>query len=277
MQWYQRSGFASLDDVESSDWKNTFQQLEAVQSAFLSYEEQFRRPEYRWPRDPLHFVARPWEYSYVLSNLMYWKAAHAEIDLPKIMDFGSGVTFFPFAVAKHKMEVTAVDVDPIVQNDFMKAAEVISASPGSVKFILSGQDITIPLAESSIDCVYSISVLEHIDDRISTARELIRVLKPHGYLILTFDVCFQGDGDICPTAYVELTDYLRENLELVWPEVSIHPSRVISCYNGPYPYGDSHTISRRLWRIGKDWARMMVGKSREPVDCVFMGMVLRKS
>jgi len=67
LQWYQRSGFASLDDLESSHWKEVFGKLENIQSDFLSREKLFRSPGYRWPRDPLHFVARPWEYTYVLS------------------------------------------------------------------------------------------------------------------------------------------------------------------------------------------------------------------
>ena len=175
------------------------------------------------------------------------------------------------------MEVTAVDVDPIVQKDFEMASRVISASPGNVSFTLSHEDNTIQVGTSSFDCVYSISVLEHVQDRISAAKELMRVLKPHGLLILTFDVCFQGNADIHPAAYVELTDYLRDNLELVWPEISIHPSRAISCYNGPYPFGGRRTVSRRLWKAGKDCVRRMMGKSLLPLDCVFMGMVLRKT
>ena len=120
-------------------------------------------------------------------------------------------------------------------------------------------------------------MLEHIHDRISSAAELIRVLRPQGYLILTFDVCFQGDEDILPGPFAEVTNYLRQNLELVWPEVSIHPSRVLSCYNGPYPYGKRCTMPHRIWRKSKGLARRMIGQECVPLDCVFMGMVLRKT
>jgi SAM-dependent methyltransferase len=276
-KWYQRSGFASLDDLESPHWKEVFRNLEDIQSDFLSHEKQFRSPEYRWPRDPLHFVARPWEYSYVLSNLKDWQNNHTTIVQPKVMDFGSGVTFFPFALAKNNMQVIAVDVDPIVQHDLEKASQVVFTSPGIVSFRLSHKDNTIPFETSSFDCIYSISVLEHIQDRVSAAKELVRVLKPQGFLILTFDVCFQGNADISAVAYEELTGYLRDNLELVWPEISIHPSRVISCYNGPYPFEGRRTVSRRLRKAGKDCLMWMIGKSILPLDCVFMGMVLRKT
>ena len=276
-QWYQRSGFASLDDLESPHWKEVFRKLEEVQSDFLSYEKLFRSPGYRWPRDPLHFVARPWEYAYVLSHLRDWQANHPEIDRLKVMDFGSGVTFFPFALARQNMEVTAVDVDPIVQNDLRKASQVVSASPGTVSFTLSREDNAIPVGTSSFDCVYSVSVLEHIQDRISAAKELMRALKPHGLLILTFDVCFQGGSEITPEHYVLLTNYLRDQTELVWPEVSVHPSRTLSCYNGPYPLGGRAPLSCKLRRWSKNCVKRMVGESVVPLDCVFMGMVLRRT
>jgi SAM-dependent methyltransferase len=276
-QWYERSGFASLDDLQSSHWKEVFEELEHVQSDFLSCESQFRSPAYKWPRDALHFVARPWEYAYVLSNLKGWQESRLGIDQLKVMDFGSGVTFFPFAVGKLGMEVTAVDIDPVVQNDLVKASQVISASPGSVKFALSRQDNTIPVADSSFDCIYSISVLEHIEDRIAAARELMRVLRLHAILILTFDVCFQGEADIRSAAYKELTGYLRDNMELVWPEISIHPSRTLSCYNGPYPYRDRSMLSHGLQGMLKNCARRIMGRPILPLDRVFMGMVLRKT
>lgn len=96
-KWHHRSGYASLDDLEPTDWKDIFTELENIQSDFLSREGKFRSPEYKWPHDPLHCVARPWEYAYVFSNLKDWQESHPEIDQLKVMDFGSGVTFFPFA------------------------------------------------------------------------------------------------------------------------------------------------------------------------------------
>lgn len=46
-------------------------------------------------------------------------------------------------------------------------------------------------ADESFDCVYSISVLEHIPDDEKAISECIRVLRPNGLLTFTFDYCHE--------------------------------------------------------------------------------------
>ena len=108
-------------------------------------------------------------------------------------------------------------------------------------------------------------------------REFTRVLRPDGWVILTFDVCTRGNGEIAPKPYVQLMNHLRDQFELVWPEVSIHPLRMISCYNGPYPMRTKVAPLRALSKWGKDRVRKMIGKPNSPGDYAFQAMVLRRA
>lgn len=276
-KWYQRSGFACLDDFKSSHWKEVFRRLEQAQSDFLSRKAEFRSPEYRWPDDALHFVSRPWEYAYVFSHLKDWKANNPEIKNMKVMDFGSGLTFLPFALAKENMSIVAVDIDPVAHRDFGRAKRITPVSPGNVDFLLSSNQKPIPVENESFDCVYSISVLEHIPDPIPIIKELNRALKPEGLFALTFDVCLQGGGQIAPGPFTEMMNFLRAQFELVWPEQCVHPSTMLTCYNGPYPYplnfGRSISDKLVLWtkRVVKE---RILGSPR--LDVAFFGLVLKK-
>ncbi|MBX7227784.1 MAG: methyltransferase domain-containing protein [Chitinophagales bacterium] len=51
-------------------------------------------------------------------------------------------------------------------------------------------DITnIPVENSSFDAIMCIEVLEHVPDPVKALNELVRILKPNGYLIITAPFC----------------------------------------------------------------------------------------
>jgi SAM-dependent methyltransferase len=179
------TGFAARTDIEENDWKEAFDRLEQEQSEFLQYESKFRSKEYRWPRDPLHSWSRLWEYPYVYHHI---NRIHTERPGRKLelIDFGSGVTFFPFALSKLDCNVTCVDIDPIVAVDIPRAAEVLKPALGHVKVALI-KNGCIPVESKSQDVVYGISVLAHIKKFEWVIDEILRVLKPDGQLILTVD------------------------------------------------------------------------------------------
>jgi SAM-dependent methyltransferase len=177
------------------------------------------------------------------------------------------------------MEVTAVDVDPVVRRDFERAMLATPTPSGAMRFVLSSRDNRVPEPDANFDCIYSVSVLEHVPNKISALRELKRLLRPGGYLIATFDVCLRGGNDLDPRQFVEFMTFVRQEFELVWPEREIHPSSTLTCYNGPYPYRLRTYLKSPLAKLGfagRTLWRRACGLPGPPVDYAFMGVVLRK-
>jgi ubiquinone/menaquinone biosynthesis C-methylase UbiE len=94
---------------------------------------------------------------------------------------------------------------------------------------------SIALETESVDCVYCISVLEHIPDFEAVISEIGRLLRPGGLLVLTFDVDLRGNWELGPDAYTRLMDALEGSFAPVYPETVIHPLRVLTTVNSIYP------------------------------------------
>ena len=120
----------------------------------------------------LHF-SRKVEYQFVFSEIDNNK---------KILDAGCGITFFPYFL---KDKFSGINLDLL---DYSKSAEKFYRD-SNFKFINSDLN-SIDIKDESYDLIYSISTLEHIDTYSHVIQELIRILKPGGKLIITFDVSF---------------------------------------------------------------------------------------
>ncbi len=67
-------------------------------------------------------------------------------------------------------KLIGVDIDPVVlENPYLDEA------------LLIGQDGRLPVADHSIDLIYSFAVIEHVQDPSGLAAEIERVLKPGGW------------------------------------------------------------------------------------------------
>ena len=226
------TGFAAKTDLEKEDWKTLFNKLEKEQADFLQYQDKFRSKEYKWPRDPLHTWSRLWEYPYVYHNIQKIQQQKLAEKL-QILDFGSGVTFFPFAVAQLNCDVICADIDPIVAVDIPKAVQWLQSESGSVKTALIDNG-HIPVESESQDVVYCISVLEHIPNFELVIDEIVRVLKPGGQLILTVDIDLRGNFDLGIAEFERLQTKLDENFIKKFSERPIHPCNFLTTVNSRY-------------------------------------------
>ncbi|MEQ1749833.1 MAG: class I SAM-dependent methyltransferase [Prosthecobacter sp.] len=77
-------------------------------------------------------------------------------------------------------QVTALEFDP---GNFACLQAKLGSDTRAV--IRQGSLLEVPYADASFDLVQSTQVLEHIDDHESAAAELIRVLKPGGYALIS--------------------------------------------------------------------------------------------
>jgi len=89
----------------------------------------------------------------------------------RILDFGAGMGYFARSLREKGIEVICVEAD----------------SQLSQKLVKDGFEVYTRLSEigdESIDCIYSLNVLEHIADDAGTIQKMYSILKPGGKLFL---------------------------------------------------------------------------------------------
>jgi SAM-dependent methyltransferase len=270
---FDRSRLAALSDLETADWRMLYEEMEQSQANFLRHEAAFRSPAYRWPNDPLHTWSRVWEYPFAFQHLRAFRSERP--DPPTIVDVGSGVTFFPFAVARLGCRVICVDNDPVCETDLTRAADHVTAAPGDVRFRLS-DGVTLPLGDGEADAIYCISVLEHIPTFQRTVEELARVLKPGGLIILTFDIDLRGDSEIGPVQYGALRASLDKHFTVAAREETTHPRDLLHSDVGPFP---AYKWEGSPWFVFKQAIKRLLGRperERTAYRLAVLGLVLRK-
>lgn len=230
---FERSGFAALSDLQTQTWRDIYEKLEQTQAEFLAHASEFRSPEYIWPRDPLRTWSRIWEYPYVYHHLLRLGRDRPDGEVLKVADIGSGVTFFPFALSRLGHDVSCVDVDPVCERDLKAAIEVVPHGPGRLRFVGTDGQI-LSFERASLDAVYSISVLEHVPHFEQVIREIHRVLKPSGRLVLTFDVDYRGDSQLTVESFARAMTVLDALFEHASPEKPVHPNNMLHSLNSPH-------------------------------------------
>jgi len=126
----------------------------------------------------LHF-SRKAEYQFVFNEIDNNK---------KILDAGCGITFFPFFL---KEKFSNIDLDLV---DFSKSTKKFYKSK-DFRFIYSDLN-NLDISDEIYDIVYCVSTLEHIQTYSNVVKEISRILKPGGKLIITFDVSFSKNDII---------------------------------------------------------------------------------
>jgi SAM-dependent methyltransferase len=268
---------AAVSDLRSARWKEVFALLEAQQTEFLSREKEFRSKDYKWPRDALHNWSRIWEYPFAYHNIEKWRRSLPNTAPPVVVDLGSGVTFFPYAIARLGTKVLCTDIDPVCSVDFDRANRVYSAQPGSVEFRL-GREEKLSFEDREADLVYCISVIEHVPNFAALIREVHRVLKPGGRFIVTFDLDLRGDQQIGIAEFYRLFESLNEVFVPLAPIRPTHHADVLTSESGPI-----RPRLRPWWRIppflAVQWIiKPLLGRPPAPLvpfHCTVQGVLLK--
>ena len=277
---FSRSGLASLSDLQTEAWQNVFSFLEEKQSAFLSKASEFRSEDYKWPNDPLHCWSRIWEYPYVYYHLGRYVEGFTQGSRPVVADVGSGVTFFPLALAQLGCEVICTDIDPVCEKDISRACESVAHSPGKVHFRLVSSE-KLPFEDGECDVVYCISVLEHIPDFENTVSEMARVLKPGGLCLITCDLDLSpaGDTQLNTAQYDRLSSVIEKDFGLLFPEKTIHPVDILTSLNSPYPERRSGCIRTGAQLIKQKVLKPILGRKPGRIGTLHLtvlGLALQK-
>lgn len=279
---FKRSGIASLDDLSSLEWQELYRDLSKFQQKFLTFNP--HHEFYKWPKDSLHTCTRIWEYPYVYYHLKLWRRSLPKAELPTVVDLGSGVTFFTFAVALMLCNVIPIDLDPCNISSIHAVMEKWHSCDSKI-FPIQGDVRNIPLLPNSVDCVYCISVLEHIPDFEKTVTEMARILKPGGLCLITCDINLQPEDGrrLDGVQYKRLISLIDKAFTRIWPERTIHPVDVLTTMNSPYPLaGSTPGVVRMAFRLIKQKIlKPLLGRKpgfvrTAPPHVAVLGLVLRK-
>jgi SAM-dependent methyltransferase len=151
-----------------------------------------------------------------------------------VADVGSGVTFFPFAIARLGFTVICVDLDPTYAVDIERAAASVSQGAGKVAFEPT-DGRTLPFATGSVDVVCCVSVIEHVPRHHQFLLEIHRVLVPGGTFVYTCDLDLRGDAEIGVHEFTEVRTIISSLFDTVAEERTIHPADILTTRNSPYP------------------------------------------
>lgn len=150
-----------------------------------------------WTKDVIESSTLP----YPVRRVEYpWAILNAKLEKPmKILDVGSGISIFPVYLASKGHEVYSIDFDEILMNRV--SPELAKLSSVNVNYSF-GDATKINFEDESFDRVFCISTIEHLEEEfhdgkyvnhhkknldIKAIGEMLRVLKPGGMLVLTFD------------------------------------------------------------------------------------------
>lgn len=270
---FERSGIADVRDLQDPEWLSIISELETRQLEFLEREP--HSPEYAWPKDALHFWSRIWEYPYVYYHLRCLQKKVRQHPL-RILDYGSGVTFFPFAVSRLGCDVTCIDVDLVCERDMNRA--IVEFGDGRVHFQRT-DGRTIPFPPSYFDAVYSVSVLEHIAEPCLLLPEFSRVLRDGGELLLTLDV----DLDQVPSGGIGVREYetilqgLEDLFDWVYPRTLVHPGAMLTMARGPHAFYSTSEL-RSILRSLRSWVKRQIHgrRAKRPLNLTCEGLVVSK-
>lgn len=152
--------------------------------------------DYPWPRDAMRCNTRRWEYPYLASCLRQNLAPGA-----RVLDIGSALTFFPYLVVDCGYELVATDNDPRMATWAAPIVRELARRRGwsdrSAPTYLTQDVRRLDLGTASFDGATCVSVLEHLEavDQEAAIREMARVVKPGGLLLLTVDCLVRGHGE----------------------------------------------------------------------------------
>jgi SAM-dependent methyltransferase len=195
-----------------------FGSLERYSDDFIRTHRRVLRPyRHRWVEDPLHQWSRQWEYPHVLAAITRLAEEQGKTRI-RVLDAGSGLTFFPFYLSERfsPAQVTCCDSDPSLQHLF---TEINRQADSAVRFVHADIANT-GLGDESCDLIYCISVLEHSRDHEPILDEFHRVLVAGGRLVVTFDVSIDGRAEISVAQAKALLSALSRRFEPIDPDGS---------------------------------------------------------
>jgi SAM-dependent methyltransferase len=150
-----------------------------------------------------------------------------------VLDAGSGDGYGADILSRVARRVVALDSDADASTHAAAIYPDVAVTRGNL--------IDLPFADSALDAVVSLQVVEHLPDQPQFAAELARVLRPAGTLVMSTPnrVTFSPGHDApsnCELSATELTELLKPHFDVV---------RMYGVHHGP-------RLRKLDWRFRSD-------------------------
>ena len=109
-------------------------------------------------------------------NVVFHELLNESIENKNILDAGCGTGWFSKWACDRKAKVTSMDLG---ENLLKKTAQKCSSK------IIIGSVLKMPFEDNTFDIIISSEVIEHVTEPYLALKEMYRVLKPEGTLIIT--------------------------------------------------------------------------------------------
>jgi ubiquinone/menaquinone biosynthesis C-methylase UbiE len=201
-------GIPSINEYNNLLLSDIFSDIEFFSNSFISkYDKIMKGYDRKWASGSIHLWSRQWEYPFAFFYID--KDIRTKKEKSRILDAGSGLTFFPYYLTKKLQEVTVYcsDNDASLGPKFKK----INLTKERVQFNVN--DLSRLSYDSDFfDVIYCISVLEHLKDFEieKILQEFKRVLRNNGLIVLTFDISLDNNSRISIEGAKKLLETLSQ-------------------------------------------------------------------
>ena len=188
-------GFAQKAHFSSPEFETLISKLENIDLGELY-------PLRGW----LKHWSRRWEFPWSFHAINALLETHT--GSAHILESGCGLTPLPFWLAAQGHQVIGIDLDPQYLNQWHDSQVPCRSRSGSTTFQVADME-QLPFDDQTFDLVYSVSALEHVTHPALAVKEMCRVVKPGGGIVLTFDVDIANSHAIQTEAFVEIQTILQ--------------------------------------------------------------------
>ena len=133
----------------------------------------------------------------------------------RVVDLGAGAGAAAVPAAARGADVLAVDPLPVMRA-ILRLRRLWPARRGTIA-VRAGAAEAIPAGDASVDALWTVNTLHHWTDREAAARELARVLKPGGRVLLV-DEDFESPAHPEHARFVERRRHSGLSFDEVKPE-----------------------------------------------------------
>lgn len=156
----------------------------------------------------------------------------------RLLEIGYGSGVFMPELARHAGELFGIDPHTMATE-----VEDVLRKHGVEASLVTGSAEVLPYADGFFDCVVSVSAIEYVDDIEAACRELTRVLKPGGRLVIAtpgkspvWDLALRVSTGEDPGQYSDRRERLLPTLKqhfTVSREIGVPPlGRLLRLYSG---------------------------------------------